>query len=98
VCFDGRGYADSGSLQNHVLIEDDHPIVRKVNQLIASGELTLQEQRALGCMQSMAVGDALGAPLEFKVRRSDSRCFSMLHSTASPLYVTLRFDALDLPN
>eukprot|EP00755_Sulcionema_specki_P002421 Sspe_Gene.118599::Locus_112343_Transcript_1_1_Confidence_1.000_Length_548::g.118599::m.118599 len=60
------------ALAGHSIIAYDDPERTALQQKIAKGELTPEQDRALGVMLGNAIGDALGAPLEFSALRYGS--------------------------
>lgn len=65
--------AKKAALNRYSILADEDPMREAVQQKLSTGEFdSVQEDRALGCMLGMAVGDALGAPLEFSAVRYGS--------------------------
>lgn len=54
------------NLVGYSIIDTKDPIRKQVDEVLSKGAKTKEEDRAFGSMLGMVVGDALGAPMEFK--------------------------------
>jgi hypothetical protein len=58
--------ADRGALTQFSILRDLEKAKQALQSRIANKELSLKEDKALGCFLGMPIGDSIGAPVEFK--------------------------------